>query len=159
MLGGLVRAGLLRVTADTFEKEGKTIPFQRAWLTPEARTSSLAELEFTLPEEAHTLAGSGPRRRGGKKQNERPSRPAAPADAALVADLKKWRLAEARQAGVPAFRVLHDRTLLAIAAARPQDEAALLGVPGIGPALLRRYGGRILGICGEGGLRACRDGM
>jgi DNA topoisomerase-3 len=147
VLGGLVRARLLRVTADTFEKEGKTIPFQRAWLTPEARTSSLAELEFTLPEEAHTLAGSGPRRRGGKKQNERPSRPPTPADAGLVADLKKWRLAEARQAGVPAFRVLHDRTLLAIAAARPQDELALLGVPGIGPALLRRYGGRILGIC------------
>jgi len=149
VLGGLVRAGLLRVTADTFEKEGRTIPFQRAWLTPEARTSSLAGLEFTLPEEAHTLAGSGPRRRGGKKQNGEPSRPAAPADAALVADLKKWRLAEARQAGVPAFRVLHDRTLLAIAAARPGDEAGLLGVPGIGPALLRRYGGTILGICRE----------
>jgi len=62
---------------------------------------------------------------------------------------EEWerRLSEAKRAGVPAFRVLHDRTLLAIAAARPRDEAALLAVPGIGPALLKRYGRQVLGIC------------
>ena len=73
----------------------------------------------------------------------------------LVAALKTWRLAEARRAGVPAFRVLHDRTLLAIAAARPPDEAALLAVPGFGPGLLERYGDRILALCrgtGSGGI-------
>jgi DNA topoisomerase-3 len=64
-----------------------------------------------------------------------------------VAALKAWRLAEARRAGVPAFRVLHDRTLLAIAAARPRDEAALLAVPGFGPGLLKRYGDSVLTIC------------
>lgn len=58
-----------------------------------------------------------------------------------------WRLTEARRAGIPAFRVLHDRTLVAIAAARPQDEAALLAVPGFGPALLKRHGRRILALC------------
>ena len=95
MLGGRARAGLLRVTADTFTKDGRAIPFKRAWL------------------------------------------------------------AEARQAGVPAFRVLHDRTLLAIAAARPRDEAALFAVPGFGPGLLKRYGDRILALCrgtGSGGI-------
>jgi len=48
---------------------------------------------------------------------------------------------------VPAFRVLHDRTLVGIAAARPGNEDALLAVPGFGPALLKRYGGRLLALC------------
>ena len=39
---------------------------------------------------------------------------------------------------------------MAIAAARPRDEAGLLAVSGIGPALLRRYGNRILRICRRG---------
>ena len=35
LLGGMVRAGLLRITEDAFEKDGRTIRFQRATLTPE----------------------------------------------------------------------------------------------------------------------------
>ena len=72
---------------------------------------------------------------------------AVAADPDLAAGLEAWRSAEARQKGVPAFRVLHDRTLLAIAAARPRDAPSLLVVPGMGPALLARYGDKILGIC------------
>jgi DNA topoisomerase-3 len=144
VLGGLARAGVLRIAADTFEKDGRTIAFQRAWLRSEGRSAVSDTLEFTLSEDAQS--GSGPRRRSGRKDGGK--RVAAPsADPELVAALKAWRLHEARRAGVPAFRVLHDRTLLAIAAARPRDEPALLGVPGMGPALLRRYGDRVLGIC------------
>jgi DNA topoisomerase-3 len=147
MLGGLARAGLLRVTADTFTKDGRAIPFKRAWLTPQAREASLDPIEFALAEEAGAPAGAGPRRRKGKASRERPASGAAGADTELVAELKTWRLAEARQAGVPAFRVLHDRTLLAIAAARPRDEDALLAVPGFGPGLLKRYGKPLLALC------------
>jgi superfamily II DNA helicase RecQ len=146
VLGGLVRAGFLRVSADTFEKDGRTISFQRAWLTGDAKAAAPRAIEFTLSEDAHTLAGSGPRQSRGGGKKARPAPAAATADPDLVARLKKWRLSEARREGVPAFRVLHDRTLLAIAAARPQDEDALLGVPGMGPALLKRYGGQILGL-------------
>ena len=153
VLGGLVRAGLLRVTADTFTKDGRAIPFKRAWLTPQARKASLGPIEFTLAGEADVLAGSGTRRRKEKSPAERPARSASGADTELVAALKTWRLTEARRAGVPAFRILHDRTLLAIAAARPQDEAALLAVPGFGPALLKRYGDRILTLTVAQGAR------
>ena len=52
VLGGLARAGLLRVTADTFTKDGRVIPFKRAWLTPQARGASLDPIEFALAEEA-----------------------------------------------------------------------------------------------------------
>ncbi len=146
VLGGLIRAGLVRVTAETFEKDGRTIPFQRAWLTRAARAASPAGLEFTLPGEGDARAGPFPRRGKGKKQKEGRSMAVA-ADPDLAAGLKAWRSSEARQKGVPAFRVLHDRTLLAIAAARPRDAPSLLAVPGMGPALLARYGDRILGIC------------
>jgi DNA topoisomerase-3 len=155
VLGGLVRAGLLRVSADTFTKDGRAIPFKRAWLTPQAREAPLGPIEFTLAGEADAPAGSGPRRRKERPPTQRPAQSASGADTEAVAALKTWRLAEARRAGVPAFRVLHDRTLLAIAAARPQDEAALLAVPGFGPALLKRYGDRILALCrgtGSGGI-------
>ncbi len=144
VLGGLVRAGHLRVEADTFEKEGRTIAFQRAWLSREARTVSLDGLEFTLAEDAGAPAARGKR---GPRGPRPATGPARTADAGLVAKLKGWRLAEARRAGVPAFRVLHDRALLAIAADRPQDEAALLEVAGMGPALVKRYGAAVLNLC------------
>jgi len=146
LLGGLVRAGLVRVAADTFEKDGRTIPFQRAWLRPAGRSVALDRLEFSMPDEPRESSGRAPRRRT-DRATKVPRPPAAPADPALVAELKRWRLLEARRAGVPAFRVLHDRTLVAIAATRPRDEAGLLVVPGFGPALLRRYGGAILRVC------------
>jgi superfamily II DNA helicase RecQ len=41
---------------------------------------------------------------------------------------------------MPAFRIFGDRTLFALAAARPASEGELLGVPGLGPKLVERYG-------------------
>ena len=42
LLGSLVRAGLARVTEESFEKDGQRIDFQRAWLTPSAREHGVA---------------------------------------------------------------------------------------------------------------------
>jgi DNA topoisomerase III len=145
VLGGLVRAGLVRVTAESFEKDGKTIPFQRAWLAPAGRKDS-SEASFTVTLEASATAGA-PRSRGRGRTKDKPKPSHAPADGLLVAALKRWRLGEATRAGVPAFRVLHERTLLAIAATRPRDEGALLAVPGFGPGLLKRYGSALIGLC------------
>ncbi|WP_342378260.1 DNA topoisomerase 3 [Myxococcus stipitatus] len=69
-----------------------------------------------------------------------------PAPAGLVDALKAWRLAEARKRKVPAFRILTDRVLGAIAAARPENGAALMAVHGVGPALTERYGSQILSL-------------
>ncbi len=142
VLGGLVRAGLVRVTAESFEKDGKTIAFQRAWIAPAGRTGPTEAL-FTVTAEAGSPAGSS--RSRSRKPKKDPA--LAPADGLLVAELKRWRLAESSKAGVPAFRVLHERTLLAIAATRPRDESALLAVPGFGPGLFKRYGSALLGLC------------
>ncbi len=151
VLGGLARAGLLKVTADTFAKDGRDISFKRAFILPAARTAaSTAAIEFTLSGDSGDGASGGGAGRGrgkGKGTTGKPARRAPEADAGLVAMLKQWRLLESRRNGLPAFRVLTDRTLTGIAAARPQDEAGLLAVSGFGPALLRRYGQRLLSLC------------
>ena len=58
--------------------------------------------------------------------------------------LKAWRLTRARQDGVPAYVVFHDRTLAEIAQRRPETPAELAGVSGVGPAKLERYGNEVL---------------
>ena len=66
----------------------------------------------------------------------------------LVPALKAWRLAEARRQGVPAFRILTDRTLLALVRLGPANVGELLAVPGLGPRLVERYGDRLLSLLG-----------
>ena len=81
-----------------------------------------------------------------------PSLPSSspPPSPGLVDALKAWRLAEARKRRVPAFHILTDRTLGAIAAARPRSEEELLAVWGIGPTIAGRHGPAILGIVARG---------
>jgi ATP-dependent DNA helicase RecQ len=68
------------------------------------------------------------------------------ADSPLFEDLKALRreLADAR--GVPAYIVFSDATLLAMATAKPRNEAELLNVSGVGPTKLERYGEAFLEV-------------
>ncbi|MDQ6880033.1 MAG: ATP-dependent DNA helicase [Candidatus Dormibacteraeota bacterium] len=68
----------------------------------------------------------------------------APADPALFQRLREWRSEIARRQGVPAYVILHDRTLTELAARRPADLRELATLPGIGPAKLDRYGQALL---------------
>jgi len=72
-----------------------------------------------------------------------------PGDARMLERLKAWRLAEARTQAVPAYVILHDRTLAEIARVRPRDIAALGTIAGIGRAKLERYGDALLGVVHE----------
>ena len=76
--------------------------------------------------------------------------PAAPADPVLEKRLRDWRLGVAKARRIPAFRILTDRTLQAIAAARPRSMADLAAVGGIGPKLADKYGSQILAVVGGG---------
>jgi len=64
----------------------------------------------------------------------------------VVEALRAWRLDEARRRGVAPFIILHDRTLLAIAAALPHTQEELLDVPGIGPGKQAEYGDAIISV-------------
>ena len=70
------------------------------------------------------------------------------ADPASIDALREWRRQEAARRSVPAYVVLHDRTLAALAAARPATLDALSEIPGIGPAKLEAYGKDLLALLG-----------
>jgi superfamily II DNA helicase RecQ len=67
-------------------------------------------------------------------------------DSPVEEALRGWRAKEAKKRGVPAFRILTDRTLVGLARARPSDETELLDVSGIGPAVVAKYGKALLAI-------------
>jgi DNA topoisomerase III len=167
LLSGMSRAGLLRINDDNFEKDGRTIHFQRAMLTPDGYRGDAAavarvEMSDELP---RTRKKRLPRERPDKGERRAVRKKIA---AGLVRDslapgvapehvsprvveaLKVWRRAEAARRRVPAFRILTDRAVAALAAARPGTESDLLNVPGIGPTIVQKYGREILGIVGSG---------
>jgi len=67
-------------------------------------------------------------------------------DSVLLERLKAWRLTESRTQSVPAFVILHDKTLAEIARQRPPDLVALHEIAGIGTTKLERYGAALVGI-------------
>jgi ATP-dependent DNA helicase RecQ len=68
------------------------------------------------------------------------------ADLALHAALRAWRSEVARQRGVPAYVVLHDSTIDAIAASRPSTVGQLRDIPGIGEKKLEHYGEELIAL-------------
>ena len=124
ILGGLTRAGLLRVGQDSFQKEGRVIHFQRAALTPAGRR---AEAEALAAVRLTQEPPKAPRRRSQRTRKSRhPAHPSAGGalrlkkeslvdgrepPAKLVEALSTWRLDEARRRRTPAFHILTDRTI------------------------------------------------
>ncbi len=71
----------------------------------------------------------------------------------LLAVLKSWRSSTAREKKIPAYMVLHDSTLVELAARQPATTQALKGVKGMGPMKIENYADDILKlIANESGL-------
>jgi len=82
---------------------------------------------------------------------ERTPRPAVKAlvseeDAPLLSALKAKRRALAEAAGVPAYIVFTDRTLIEMAETRPADLDAMARIVGVGATKLERYGAAFLEV-------------
>lgn len=125
---------------------------------PPARASSKSE--------SGTRKGSPRRSSGGRKSGRRKpavrktaaSKPAArkPAarkpggatgsDETLLVALQQWRLEQAKAQGVPAFRVLGNKQLLALARGQVNDLASLREIPGIGAKTIERYGAGLIRV-------------
>jgi len=67
-------------------------------------------------------------------------------DETLFEALRAWRAEQAKAQGVPAYVILHDKTLHELAARQPASANELLDVPGIGQAKAARYGADLLEI-------------
>jgi len=102
-----------------------------------ALDSGMSSMLVEWGEPVTTSSGSGPLVRPPEELT---------ADSDLVDRLKTWRLETATANAVPAFVVMSDKTLLAIAAGLPRNERELIMIPGIGPAKLDAYGDDILAI-------------
>lgn len=75
----------------------------------------------------------------------------ADADPEIFERLRQWRAQAAAETDKPAFTILHDTTLVAIAAAQPKELRHLALLRGIGPTKLEAYGATILALVrGEG---------
>ncbi len=111
-------------------------------LTEAARPVLRGEVQVMLREEAT--------RRRKEKRVRKAVEGLGEADVGLFERLRNWRRAAALEHNVPAYVILHDATLRAIAAARPVSLTELADIPGIGAAKLERYGAEIVAVAGEG---------
>ena len=71
------------------------------------------------------------------------------ADAALFQILRQWRADTAREQGVPAYVILHDKTLRELAETRPVSHGLLAGITGMGSAKIEHYGQELLTLIRE----------
>jgi ATP-dependent DNA helicase RecQ len=97
--------------------------------------------EATLQLRRHTTRKSAPT---GRRRTS--ATPPTSSDPALFEALRAWRAEQAKTQGVPAYVILHDKTLYELAARRPASTDELLDVPGIGQAKAERYGAGLLEI-------------
>jgi ATP-dependent DNA helicase RecQ len=160
LLNSMVRAGLVEIEDAEFEKDGEMIRFRKVRLTEVGlelrRTTPLA----LLISDGIVGAMSGSAGTASRKHKAAPVKKTmkavdvadvqlSSADEALAAKLREWRAAEAKRLQIPPFLVMHDRTLKALAMARPANPRQLLEVNGMGPAKVEKFGAAILGLCGS----------
>jgi superfamily II DNA helicase RecQ len=168
VLGATARAGLLQLSDEAFQKDGKQIPYRKASLTRTGCTvDERTPIKFVMKD---TAPPSGKRKRkkaptvstgqkrastaetgAGPRPKAKAKGPEAEMDIRLEAALRDWRLVEARRRGVPAFRILSDRTLRALAISHPVTTQELLAVPGIGSNTVAKYGTNICRVLRENG--------
>jgi DNA topoisomerase-3 len=146
----MARSGLVDIEETSFEKDGKRIAFRKVWSLIDPADSEAAG-RVTIREDIAAPPGSRGGRapnktRGKTKPKSSAQRAPDPAVSSTAGALKAWRLAEAKKRSIPAFRILSDKSMAAIADDLPSNEAELLEVAGIGPKLVEKYGAQILRI-------------
>jgi len=153
LLGAMVQAGLIEIEDAEFEKDGQVLRYRKVRLTDEGKQTRPGGISSLLINDGivEEFAGRGvapPRERKAKSSAKtvEPVRLNAEAEQ-LAGRIREWRAAEAKRLKVPAYVVMHDRTLSAVAHARPRNPKELLGIDGMGPAKVERFGEEILRLC------------
>ncbi len=164
LLGALVQVGLIEIEDAEFEKDREIVKFRKVRLTSggaQMRAPSELLISDGIVEEfagrsltpartkkAKTAANTEPKNNAGGSAvaTVEPLQLTAEGEA-LAAQIREWRAAEAKRLKVPAYVVLHDRTLTALAEARPKNPKELLRIDGIGPAKVERFGDELLRLC------------
>jgi RecQ family ATP-dependent DNA helicase len=111
---------------------------------PLERCCDVCDMLDWLPDPDTVTINSSRRGTKAASKSSAPAPQLSPADAPLFEALKAWRLEAA--AGNPAFTVAHNKTLMAIAAARPTAEESLLAISGVGPSFIEKYADGVLAL-------------
>jgi len=133
LLDAMVRAGLIALEDAVYEKDGEVRRYRKVMLTD-------AGSEIRAVERAALLLSDGVVAEVNLSA----------ADEELAKKLREWRTGEAKRLGVPAYVVMHNQALAAVAQARPATPRQLLSVKGMGDAKVEKFGEAILKICADG---------
>jgi RecQ family ATP-dependent DNA helicase len=166
LLGAMVQSRLIEMEEAEFEKDGQIIRFRKVRLTDDGRQmrpedSSQLLISDGVVEEFAGHGSAPSRNRATKPVTQKASSASVGLKTAMAAEpvlktaegealaarIREWRAAEAKRLKVPPYVVLHDRTLAALAEARPRNPKELLGIDGIGPAKVERFGEELLRLC------------
>jgi superfamily II DNA helicase RecQ len=142
----------IKIQDETFEKDGKQITYRKIAVTQKgsaATREDIAELEivessFGKAKKTKSSSSKASRSSRGSDQSLSTSPENDLVAAELFEKLRSWRLTEAREKGVPAFRILSDRVLRAIASEKPGTVDELIQIHGLGPKLCEKYGEALL---------------
>ena len=173
LLAGAASAGVIELEDAEFEKDGRSIAYRKVSLTRKGELfdvramagMQLKDLSESVSESRNAKASKGkkinsngaghagdaarvstaPKQVLAKKTGDT----AAPEVAALEEKLRAWRLAEAKEYGVPAFCIMGNSTLRELAMERPRTLDDLIAVKGIGAAKAEKFGAAICRICAE----------
>jgi len=118
-------------------------------LMPECRAVFKGERRVHLRREGSAPASKRSSRRS--MDGTRIETEGGPESEAVFQALRNWRAEVAREHGVPAYTVFHDKTLHEIARALPRSTGQLHAISGVGTTKLERYGAALLAIVGSVG--------
>jgi ATP-dependent DNA helicase RecQ len=109
---------------------------------PQGRCCDVCDPDDWLPD-PETIEIRKPRSNP-KGRGSSPPPDLAEGDEGLYEELRRWRLSAAGDK--PAYHVASNRTLIAIATAKPADEDELAAISGVGPSFMSRHGTSVLRI-------------
>jgi RecQ family ATP-dependent DNA helicase len=156
LLQTMVQAGLIAIEEAEFEKDGEVRRYRKVRITAaglEVRPTTPLELLLSdgvveaFAGQSSSRKKSKPKVGAAKSAAHSEEVALTPDGEALAARIRAWRAAQAKSLGVPAYLVLHDRTLNDLARTRPSTPRQLLDVSGMGPTKVERFGAELLALC------------
>ena len=149
LLKALAREGLIRITEDSFDKDGRTIHYRRAELTQEGysfdkRDIVSVQVPFKDPLKKKKSAAVKIRKAPGVQKKS-----SASENSDLYKQLKSWRNSLAKKRGIPAFRIFSNNVLSNLCSDLPASEDELYMVNGVGPYFVEKYGTKVIEIIKE----------
>ncbi len=156
LLAAMARMGLVELENAEFEADGRTIPYRKISLTMKAELrDGIEDIHLVMnnrlsprrKERKRSVQKSPAPARKSEASHPRPDAPLSSTGEQLLDSLREWRLALAKEMNVPAFCILGNKTLRAIALERPSTLDELESISGIGPSKAEKFGAAICRIC------------